>query len=170
MQNIATGTGSVDLSGSTLVFDISSSGSGLGSQVVDAVQILANQVPIEVTTDMRDDLSDLVDTVSEFVDYIEPSVAGGWPDPSDPTIICVGGLDVADLYDPLDGRPDSFTAILPGTPVCFDIYVKQNWSVPCTEDPLTYLCEIDVIGDGLTVLDTRDVYFLVPPCGVIILE
>jgi hypothetical protein len=161
---IAEGTGSVDTSGNPLVFTISSSGTGLGAQVVDAIEILANQVPIEVTTDMRDDLSDLVDTVSEFVDYIEPSVAGGWPDPSDPSIICVSGLEVADNYDPLDGRPDSFTAVLPGTPVCFDIYVKQNWSVPCTDDPLTYLCEIDVIGDGLTVLDTRDVYFLVPPC------
>jgi hypothetical protein len=161
---VAEGTGSVDTSGSPLVFTISSSGTGLGAQVVDAIEILANQVPIEVTTDMRDDLSDLVDTVSEFVDYIEPSVAGGFPDPSDPSVICVGGLDVDDLYDPLDGRPDSFTAILPGTPVCFDIYVKQNWTVACGDDPLTFLCEIDVIGDALTVLDTRNVYFLVPPC------
>ncbi len=167
---IAEGTGSVDTTGSPLVFTISSSGTGLGAQVVDAIEILANQVPIEVTTDMRDDLSDLVDTVDEFIDYIEPSVTGGYPDPGDPTIICVGGLEVDDRYDPLDGRPDSFTAVLPGTPVCFDIYVKQNWTVPCTEDPLTYLCQIDVIGDGLTVLSTRDVYFLVPPCGIIILE
>jgi hypothetical protein len=164
MVTVATGTGSVDTSGTPLVFDIASDGSGLGAQVVDAIEILAHQVPIEVTTDMRDDLSDLIDTVSEFVDYIEPSVAGGWADPRDPTIICVGGLDVADLYDPLDGRADSFTAVLPGTPVCFDIYVKQNWTVACTDDPQTFLCEIDVVGDGITVLDTRNVYFLVPPC------
>jgi hypothetical protein len=167
---IAEGTGSVDTSGAPLVFDISSSGTGLGTQVVEAIEILANQVPIEVTTDLRDDLSDLVDTVSEFVDYIEPSVAGGYPDPGDPSVICVGGLEVEDRYDPLDGRPDSFTSVLPGTPVCFDIYVKQNWTVACGDDPLTYMCHIDVIGDALTVLDTRDVYFLVPPCGFIILE
>jgi hypothetical protein len=161
---IANGTGSVDTSGNPLVFDISSDGSGLGAQVVDAIEILANQVPIEVTTDLRDDLSDLVDTVDVFVDYIEPSVTGGFEDPRDPSVICVGGLAVDDLYDPFDGRPDSFTAILPGTPVCFDIYVKQNWDVPCTDEPQTFLCEIDVIGDAITVLDTRNVYFLVPPC------
>jgi len=42
-----------DTSGSPLVFDISSSGSGLGTQVVEAVEILANQVPIEVRPDRR---------------------------------------------------------------------------------------------------------------------
>jgi hypothetical protein len=164
MVIIAEGTGSVDTGGGALVFDISSTGTGLGTQVVDAIEILANQVPIEVTTDLRDDLSDLVDTVSEFIDYIEPSVVGGYPDPTDETVICVGGLEVADAYDPFDGRPDSFTSVLPGTPVCFDIYVVQNWTVPCTEEPQTFLCEIDVIGDGITVLSTRQVYFLVPPC------
>jgi len=163
MVTIATGTGSVDSTGSPLVFDISSTGTGLGAQVVDAIEILAEQVPIEVTTQMRDDTTDLVDTVAEFIDYIEPSVVGGWPDPTDPSIICVSGLDVADLYAPIDGRNDSFTSVLPGTPVCFDIYVKQNWTVPATDEPQTFLCEIDVVGDGLTVLSTRNVYFLVPP-------
>jgi hypothetical protein len=164
MVIIATGTGSVDTTGSPLVFDISSTGTGLGSQVVEAIEILAEQVPIEVTTDVRDDVTDLVDTEDRFIDYIEASVVGGWPDPTDPTILCVSGLAVDDLYDPFDGRPDTFTSVLPGTPVCFDIYVKLNDTVPCTEEPQTYLCEIDVVGDGITVLSTRNVYFLVPPC------
>jgi hypothetical protein len=166
MVVIATGTGSVDVTGSPIVFDISSDGTGLGAQVVDAIEILAHQVPVEVTFHVRDDPSDLVDTESEFMDYIEPSVAGGWPDPRDPTVICVSGLTVADERPPLDGRPDTFTSVLPGTPVCFDIYVKQNWTVPATPEPQTFLAEIDVMADGLTVLDTRDVYFLVPPTGV----
>jgi hypothetical protein len=163
METIANGTGSVDTSGSPLVFSIPGNGSGLDSQVVNAIGVLANQVPIEVTTDARDDPSDSVDTVVEFIDYIEPSTAGGWEDPADPSRVCVGGLDVADLYDPFDGRPDSFTGVLPGTIVCFDIYPKRNESVPATDSPQTFLCEIDVIGDGITVLDTREVYFLVPP-------
>ena len=163
MVTVATGTGSVDTSGTPLVFDISSSGTGLGSQVVDAIEILAEQVPIEVTTRTRDDTTDSVDTVTAFIDHIEPSTLGGYPDPADPTRVCVGGLAVADLYDPLDGRSDSFTSVLPGTIVCFDIYPKQNWTVPATDAPQTFLCEIDVIGDGVTVLDSRNVYFLVPP-------
>ncbi len=167
MNRIATGTGSVDISGSPLVFTISSSGSGLGSQVVDAVQILANQVPIEVTTFTRDDPSDTVDTVAAFIDHIEPSTVGMWPDPADPTRICEAGLAVADLYDPLTGVPDSFTGVLPGTIVCFDIYPKRNETVPATTSPQTFLCDIDVMGDGFTVLDTRQVYFLVPPIVII---
>ncbi len=160
---VATGTGSVDTSGSPLVFDIPSDGSGLGTQVVTAIEILANQVPIEVTTQLVDDPGDLVNTVEEFVDHIVPSVVGGYADPADPTVICVSGLEVGDLYAPLDGRPDSFPSILPGTIVCFDIHVKQNWTVPSSTGPQTYECDINVIGDGITILDTRKVYFLVPP-------
>jgi len=163
MEFIASGTGSVDYSGAPLVFDVSSTGTGLGIQVVDAIEILADQVPVELTLDLRDDLADLVDTTVEFIDYVEPSVSGGWPDPGDPSIICVGGLEVDDRYHPLDGRPDSFTEVLPGTPVCFDIYVKQNWTVSATRDPQSFLLEIDVIADRITVVDTRDVYFIVPP-------
>jgi len=163
MEDIAVGTRSADVSGTPLVFDISSSGTGLGAQIVDAVEILANQVPLELTLDLRDDLADTVDTVTEFVDYLEPSVTGGYVDPSDPSVICVGGLESDDLYPPLDGRPDSFTAVLPGTPVCFDIFVKQNWSVPETPEPQIFVLHVDVIADGITLVDTREVYFLVPP-------
>jgi hypothetical protein len=92
-------------------------------------------------------------------------VEGGYPDPGDPSVICVGGLEVDDAEEPLDGRPDTFTSVLPGTPVCFDIFVKQNRTVPETEDPLTFLLQIDIAANGLTVVDTRDVYFLVPPRG-----
>ncbi len=163
MLQIANGTGSVDTTGTALVFDISSDGSGLGTQVVTAISILANQVPIEVTTDLRDDPSDSVDTVEAFIDHVEPSTVGGWADPADSTRVCVSGLAVGDLYDPITGIPDSFTAVLPGTIVCFDIFAKQNWTVPATTSPQTFLCDIDVVGDGITILDTRQVYFLVPP-------
>jgi hypothetical protein len=163
MVVIAEGTGSVDASGTPLVFDIASDGSGLGMQVVDAVDILANNVAIEVTTDIRDDETDLVNVVTAFIDHIEASTVGGYVDPGDPERTCEGGLAVDDLYEPLDGRPDSFTGVLPGTIVCFDIYPKQNWTVVATSEPQTFRCEIDVIGNEVTVLDTRVVYFLVPP-------
>ncbi len=50
-----------------------------------------------------------------------------------------------------------------GTPVCFDIYPKMNVSVPGTGEPQLFKVYIDVYGDNVTVLDTREVYFLVPP-------
>ena len=163
MAIIASGTGSVDSTGSPLVFDIDPSGTGLGDQVVDAVEILAEQVAVEVTTVLRDDMSDIVDTVSEFIDHVEPSTVGGYADPGDGSRVCVGGLGVADLFEPLDGTPDTFEAVLPGTIVCFDIHVKQNWTIPELPEPQVFMCEIDVVADGITILDTRAVYFLVPP-------
>jgi hypothetical protein len=163
MMIIATGTDSVDLTGSPLVFDIPSDGTGLGGQVVNAVETLVGAMEMEVTTDMRDDPSDMVDTVAEFLDHVEPSLTGGHADPADPSRICVGGLPIGDLYEPFDGRPDSFTSVRPGTLVCFDIHVKQNWSVPAIDVPQTFQCEMDVVADGITVVDTRTIYFLVPP-------
>lgn len=164
MVTIAVGTGSVDSSGSPLVFDIAPDGSGLGGQVVDAVEILASEPEMEITTWARDDLSDPVDAVSDFIDYIGASITGGWADRRDPSVICVGGLEVADLDEPLDGRVDTFTAVVGGTAVCFDIFVEQNWSVPATDEPGIYLAEIDVVGGG-EVLETRTVYFVVPGLG-----
>jgi hypothetical protein len=124
--------------------------------------------PVEVTTVLRDDLTDLVDVVDAFVDFVEPSVIGGYPDPKDPSRICVSGLEVADLHEPLDGRPDSFTSVPPDTPVCFDIHVKANTTIPSCEEPQTYPCDIDLVGDGGTILDTRTLNFLIPaawgPC------
>ncbi len=163
MEIIAEGTASVDTSGEPLVFDISSAGTGLGTQVVDAIATLANDVTVVATTRLRDDDSDLVDAVVEFIDHVEPSAVGGHADPLDPTKICAGGLSVGDEYEPFDGMPDSFTSVLPGTLVCFDIHVKQNWTVPALPGPQAFRCEIDVIANTVTTLDTRVIHFLVPP-------
>jgi len=162
MATIATGTGSVDPSGAPLVYDISSTGIGFGSQVVDAIEILAGSPIVEFTTRLDDDPSDPVDVIAELVDCVEPSVMGGWPDPTDPTTICASGLDAADRYPPFDGRNDSFTAVPPGTAMCFDIFVKQNWTVPATDAPRILQGEIEVVGDGETDLDTRTLIFVVP--------
>jgi hypothetical protein len=161
MLVVAEGTGSVDPSGTPYVFDISSDGSGLEAQIVDAVEVLADLGEVELTTALRDDPADTVDTVEAFIDSVEPSLTGGWPDPMDPTVICVGGLEVGDRYDPLDGEPDTFTSVASGTPVCFDIYVQGNETVPAIEEDQLFTCEIDVVVNG-EVADTRSIYFLVP--------
>jgi hypothetical protein len=154
LERLATDSGAVDRRGTALVFSIRADGVGLGDQVVNAIQALANQVPITVSTQAVDDPTDSVDA-TVFIDHIVPNTAG------DPVIGCVGGLAAADTDS--DGWDDTFTAVLPGTTVCFDIYVRMNASVPPLEVPQLFRATIDVIGDGITVLDTRVVYFLVPP-------
>jgi hypothetical protein len=157
---IATDTGAVDITGTPLVFGISASGTGLGSEVVDAIETLAHQVPLDISAVGRDDDTDAVDATI-FINRIVPNTAGGVSDPTDPTLVCVGGLATADADG--DTVEDTFVDVLPGTGVCFDIYPERNMTVPATEEPQVYMAYIDVVGDGITVLDTREVYFLIPP-------
>ncbi|NMC71052.1 MAG: hypothetical protein GYA57_13440, partial [Myxococcales bacterium] len=82
---------------------------------------------------------------------------------------------ICTVTDPLpvdetgDGHPDYFPRVLPGTSVCFDIHAKQNWTVPATREPQMFRATIQVMGDGITILDERDVFFLVPPVITIVI-
>ena len=163
MEEIAFWTGSVDVDETLLVYQISSDGTGLSEQVVNAVAHLANQVPIDVSAVAQDRIDPPGDTVdaARFVDRIEPNTVGGVEDPETPGRICVGGLVVGDSdYDTV---PDYFDDVLPGTIVCFDIYAKMNDFVPRTNEPQLYTADINVFGDWITLLDSRIVYFLIPP-------
>jgi hypothetical protein len=157
-EQVARGTGSVNATtGLPLVFDISSSGTGLSDAIVDAVDQLARNVPIRVDAIPSDDPSDAVDAVAEFVDYMETNTSGA-------TVmgrVCTAGLTTGDANG--DGHPDYYPTVFPGTSVCWDIVAKSNVRVPATEDPQIFRAIIDVLGDGYTPLDQRDVYFLVPP-------
>jgi len=62
---------------------------------------------------------------------------------------------------------DHFAGILPSTIVCFDIIAKENDFVPRKNVPQFYTADINVIGNWVTVLDTRIVYFLIPPDVII---
>ena len=169
MEDIAEDTGAVYFisPGVTqpLVTQIMPDGSMLGERVVLNVQRLANQVPIEISTDARDVDEGTWDTVDAtvFIDRIVPNTTGGVEDPVHTGVFCVGGLATADRSSPPDGIDDVFTSVLPGTTVCFDIYPLRNDTVPATDTVQVYQAEIDVLGDGYTTLDTRSVYFLIPP-------
>ena len=158
--DIALATDSVDGDGNPLAFVTPGDGTGIGDQVVEAVQLLANQAPIDVTADGRDLDDDGVDATI-FIRRIEANVVGGVADPRDPELVCASGLLASDMDD--DGYPDTFPDLVPGTIVCFDIIPEMNTTVEPTGDPQIFKAAVDVIGDGVTVLDTREVFFLVPP-------
>ena len=157
-EQVANATGSVDATtGRPLVFDINADGTGLSDTVVDAVEALSRNVPIRVDAIPSDDPRDAVDAVAAFLDYMETNTSGA-------TVmgrVCTSGLTAADGNG--DGHPDYFPRVFPGTSVCWDIVPKSNVSVPATEEPQIFRAVIDVLGDGYTPLDQRDVYFLVPP-------
>lgn len=162
-RDVARDTGSVDTAGNPLAFEIANNGTGIGDQVVDAIEILAGQVVMDISAravDVVESATDTVDT-TRFVERIEPNTAGGVEDPAHPGMVCVGGLPVSDADG--DSYNDVFTDVLPGTIVCFDIVPRQNDSVPPATEPQLFRGQVEVLGESVTVLDTRDVYFLVPP-------
>ena len=156
---IVTATGAVNARGGPLIFP-SAGTADVDRQVVNAISTLASSTPLDMTAVARDVDDDGVDA-TVFIERIEPNTTGGIADPRDPTVICVGDLSTRDSDD--DGFPDTFTGITPGTPVCFDIIARENTTVPSSDAPQLFRAEVDVIGDGITVLDTREVFFLVPP-------
>ncbi len=138
--------------------------SGPDSQAANAmtcaIQAVTAYLPQDVSTLIINDATNQdkdgnpVDAVTAFVDHIEVFQDGSQE--------CSDGNQVVDTDS--DGHPDMFQAILPGTPVCWKLYVKQNDTVePSTEMPLMFRATVEVHGEGGAVLDSRDVYFLVPP-------
>jgi hypothetical protein len=172
LEAVARSTGTVDVGGTPLVYDISSDGTGLGDQVINAVQTLATSMPLRIDAVPADDPSDTVNAVTEFIDSIEANASGeSITDPvSGEVRICTGPPTIdAPIDETGDGIPDYFPRVLPGTSVCFDIHAKRNVTVPATREPQMFRATIQVMGDGITILDERDIFFLVPPeIGIII--
>jgi hypothetical protein len=116
-----------------------------------------------LTTELADDPADRVDAPHEFIEYVEPNTEGGMHDPAHPERVCLGGLEVEDAHDPLDGRPDSFVFVGGGATACFDVVPRRNETVPASDEVMLYKAWIHIKGDGGSLLGTRNVYFLVPP-------
>jgi len=152
LDQLATDTGAVDGAGMPLV-STAAAGS-VSAAVVDQIRILANQTPIDINLVYEDDASDTVDTWGAFMDHIEANEAG------DAALGCEArtGEDTDG-----DGFADTFRGVTPGEPVCFDIVVKQNDTVMPARMPQIFRATLRVLGDGFTELDSRDIYFLVPP-------
>ena len=153
LTSFARDSGAVDGSGTPLYSQWS--GGTIGATVLAQIETLAAQTRLDISVRYTDDASDSVDSFAAFVDHIEANTAGDAARDCDPR----PAVD----RDPVDGYPDTFENVTAGTRVCFDIIVKDNVVVPPTLMPQLFRGTIDVIGDGFTPLDNRDVFFLVPP-------
>jgi len=138
-----------------LVFDVDATGAGLGATIQDAILGLAQLGTIDVSVDMIGETAsvNLVGTPgapfalpagtssSDFINSITPVP----PPPAGATIF-----------------GDEFRDVTPGATVTFDVEAENDF-VMALPEPLLFHVVIRVIGDGITVLDQRDVYLLVPP-------
>lgn len=136
-----------------LTFTVSAAGVGLGASIAKAIKVLTTFAPIDIRAAITDEPSDAIDAVEAFVDRIEANPNAPAP--------CTAGLMAIDGDN--DGLLDTYPDIVPGPIVCFDVVPKMNTSVMPSTMPQVFKAVISVIGDDVATLDTRDVYFLVPP-------
>jgi hypothetical protein len=153
LRAMATGTGAVDAANGNapLVFD--GSGANAASAIQTGIFRLANGLPLDINAVNVDDPSDTVDAIASFVDHLETLQTG--------TAQCSAGL--TDIDTNADTYKDKFIQVRTGTPVCWRVVSKQNMTVMPTDAPQLFRATVTVYGDGVTQLDQRDVFFLVPP-------
>jgi hypothetical protein len=126
-------------------------GSGLGSAAATAVKVLSQYAEYDIGSLAVDDPSDAINAVSAFVSRVQAQPVGPG----------CANLPATDTNS--DTYVDTFTNVNPGVTVCFDVIPKTNTTVPATTMPQMFKATVQVEGDGVTTLDTRDVWFLVPP-------
>jgi len=160
MAAVALGTGSVDDSGLPLVRDVPPDGASIGEALLDAFESMIGDRTVDLAAVVRDDPSDDVDA-TVFVDSVAPYPEGGVADPVDPAIVCASGLGVQDRTG--DTVPDAFSGVPMGTRVCFEVNVRRNTTVPADDHPQTFGAFLDLLDDSGSVLQTRQMVFLVPP-------
>ncbi|MGE0871793.1 MAG: hypothetical protein AB7P03_24770 [Kofleriaceae bacterium] len=139
-----------------LVFEVNSDGTGnFVGQVVRAVRALVNYGEF--------DLSGTTDST------LQPNGSGGLTDPKDfiTAITAVGLTPVPTGGVMIDATGHIFLDVPPGTTATFDVEAANN-IVPQTQDAQVFTLKIRVLGDGATVLDTRQVVIIVPAQSTVI--
>ena len=153
LRNMAIDTGAVDagMNNAPLVFNGADANAAMA--IADGIRTLANGVPLDMKAAPVDDPADTVDAVAAFVHHLETLQLG--------TPMCTNGLTDRDTN--ADTFDDEYVDVRASTPVCWKVVVKQNTTVPATQEPQLFRANVVVTGDGITELDRRDVFFLVPP-------
>ncbi|MBW2465053.1 MAG: hypothetical protein JRH11_25615, partial [Deltaproteobacteria bacterium] len=160
MKRTAEDTGTVDLDGTPLVYDLPNGGSDLAfvDTVVGAIETIATRVPLDVDTALRDDPTDAdgVDA-TRFIKRRQPSCNAvpaaetcWWPPMGVEHDAAVAAIDAS-----------TFFGAIPGTQVQFRI-TFQNVFLQGGTSSKVFVAFIDVRGGGSAVLDTRQVFVIVP--------
>lgn len=169
MREMARQTGSVDVRGRALMYDVPHQWDDapfptrlIGDHVVDAVQRVASGVPMQVDTRTRDDFSD-PDGV-DATRFIGPRVPA-----------CIASADRSCWAAPIGIEHDAavasfddstFFGVVPGTRLSFQVRF-QNDFLPGGLTTRVFVAFIDVRSTAGTalegqVLDTREVFVVIP--------
>ena len=136
-------------------------GTGVSTGIVKAIQAISVGSTYDVTAVPSNDPTNGVGDDGAVVDATKFIKALRAMDEGDSTVGCP-----AHAAKDTDGDSvkDTFTAVVVGTPVCFEVLPQMNTTVKPKASALFYNAFIDVLGmPGSVKLDRRTVLFLVPP-------
>lgn len=128
-----------------LVFDARPNGTGLADTLIDAVNDLVTSIRLD-TVSIR-----VVGDPNNFIKATIPRSATPPPGADPPTVADLDG----------DSVFDSFVDLTPGTIVSFSI-IAYNDTVPELTEDQVFTVTLQVVGDGITVLDEKQVVVVVP--------
>ena len=150
LKALAVDSGSLDPSGAP--YYVQGTEAAVTAAVTEAIERVTRDRIVFVSIESEDLAGDDGDAL-QFIDYLEVNADGSVEGcPFTESTVDTDG----------DGFHDAFPSVRPGTPVCWDVIVRDNTSIRPTSRPFVYIAELTVRGDG-SVLDTRTVYFVVPP-------
>ncbi len=119
--------------------------------IVEAIQDVVKNVPLRVSIDPQETQDDPGD-IMHIIDKIQVNNSGE----ND----CTALPNVEDSDG--DGLDDTFSGVVPGTPVCWDVSIFDNETIPPIDEPLVYRLRMIVRGNE-AIIDERTAYFLIPP-------
>jgi len=153
LQSMARDTGAIDAANMNAPLVFNGADTTAATAIENGIRTLASGVPLDMAALANDDTSDSVDAVTAFVDHLETLQLG--------SPLCANMLTDRDTN--ADTYRDEYVGVRAGTNVCWKLVPKQNNTVEPTDEPQLFRATVTVRGDGITILDTRDVFFLVPP-------
>lgn len=155
----ASSTGTVDASGTPMLFRVNNDGSGLDTRVIEAIRILAEETPQNISAAARDgeDRPEEIGPVDalNFIKELTPvSIFDGTNNHTCP--------DATRCDDRL------FFDVTPGATVRFRVRFRNDFQEPRSFAQV-FLATIVVLGNGVAELDSRQVVIVVPSGSVPIL-
>jgi hypothetical protein len=138
-----------------------SGGTGVSTSIVKAIQAISVGSQFDVTAVPSNDPKNAVGDDGKVVDATKFIKALRAMDEGDAKNMCPAHV-AKDTNG--DGIKDTFTAVVVGTPVCFEVLPQMNTTVKPKASAQFFNAFIDVLGmPGSVKLDLRTVLFLVPP-------
>jgi hypothetical protein len=153
LRLMAQQTGAVDAANNNKPLVFNGADANAATAIENGIRTLATGLPLDISAVAVDDPTDSVDAVAAFVSRLETLQLGNAQ--------CANGLN--DIDTNADGYDDKYVQVRTGTPVCWKVVSKPNTTVPAKDVPQLFKAKVKVYGDGVTQLDERDVFFLVPP-------